>query len=306
MLISMACSGVAQTAMVPSEPTSFEVPPSGDAASQPKTISIQDMLVTGPSNMKLYSLAMITQGKQEGDIDSSYLPGFAVCAADPALPIRSVTARLLGQHYVEGKETPDPEAVALLIKLARDTAEDVQYNAVYFGLARMKNKSDEILNLMIDVAAANREQGLYDRITQSLNDDRDRLIAILDRRLEEGNDIAMYEIYEDLTGKKPVNADKYLTMPSSRPRLFIFKVEGSDPEAVRDDLEKALQECGLTNPNIIVSEAGDSFVLLLRTYITKDYIEVKKAFADHPRFKITQDMWLTPQMEIQIDALRDE
>ena len=276
-----------------------------NAPAAPATISVQEMLVMGPSQLKLHSLAMISQGNVPGEVDESYLPGFKVCAEDPALPVRSVTARLLGRFYVQDKKNPNPEAVELLLKLSKDESPDVRYNAVYFGLTQIADKSDAILNLLIDMAMTHRgEQSLYNRIAESLQNDRQRVADILDKKLQDGDNIAIYEIYEDLTGQMPSNADKYLEMPSSRPRLFIFSGEGSDPEAYKAELEKTLKTEGIENPDVRVSGIGENYLLLLKTYITKDYLTVEKAFANHPKFRITQDMWLTPELEIQIEAMQ--
>lgn len=267
-------------------------------------ISVQEMLVIGHSGLKLHSLAMITQGKVESGVDESFLPGFTVCADDSATPVRSVTARLLGQNFVQGKETPNPEAVALLVKLAKDDSSDVSYNAVYHGLAEIQNKSPEIVELLIEVATKNREQGLYDRIAESLEANREQVIAVLDKKLTSGNEIAIYEIYEDLTGKAPADADKYLDMPSSRPRMFIFKSNEADQNASKANLEKALKSAGLSDPNVEISGTGENYVLLVKTYITKEYKIIEKEFAENPAFNLMQDMWLTPELEIQIDSMK--
>ncbi len=295
LLLAAASVALAQT----------NAPPT-NAPAGPETISIQEMLVIGPSGLKLHSLAMITQGKAKDGVDESFLPGFKVCTEDSATPVRSLTARLLGQHFVEGKETPNPEAVTLLITLAEDESSDVRYSAVYHGLTQIQNKSPEIVELLIDVAVSNREQRLYERIIQSLEGNREQVVRILDKKLKDGDDIAIYEIYEDLAGKKPAGADKYLDMPSSRPKMFIFKGEENDPEAFQAELEKELKAVGIENPELSISGVGDNYVLLLKTYLTKDRIAVEKSFTDHGKFKITQDMWLTPELEIQIDAMREK
>ncbi len=295
LLLAAASVALAQT----------NAPPT-NAPAGPETISIQEMLVIGPSGLKLHSLAMITQGKAKDGVDESFLPGFKVCTEDSATPVRSLTARLLGQNFVEGKETPNPEAVTLLITLAEDESSDVRYSAVYHGLTQIQNKSPKIVELLIDVAVSNREQRLYERIIQSLEGDREQVVRILDKKLKDGDDIAIYEIYEDLAGKKPAGADKYLDMPSSRPKMFIFKGEENDPEAFHAELEKELKAVGIENPELSISGVGDNYVLLLKTYLTKDRIAVEKSFTDHGKFKITQDMWLTPELEIQIDAMREK
>ena len=310
MLAATACSESPKpaTAPVPAEEiqssTNALPPAATNAPAGPKTISIQEMLVIGHSGLKLHSLAMITQGKAKGGVDESFLPGFKVCTEDTATPVRSVTARLLGQYFVEGKETPNPEAVALLVKLAQDESSDVRHSAVYHGLTQIQNKSPEIVALLIDVATTNREQGLYERIVQSLENDRDLVVQILDKKLAEGDNIATYEIYEDLAGKKPVGAEKYLDMPSSRPRMFIFKGGGDEAEAFKAELAAELGSIGIENPELSISGVGENYVILLKTYLTKDRIAVESAFADHEKFQTTQEMWLTPELEIQIEAMR--
>ncbi len=281
-----------------------ETPVPTNAPAGPKTISIQEMLVIGNSGMRLHSLAMITQGKVKDGVDESFLPGFKICAEDPATPVRSVAARIVGQSLVADLDNPNPEAVALLMKLAKDESADVRYSAVYHGLTQIKSKSRENVELLLDIALANREQSLYQRIVDSLIEYQVMATQILDKKLAEGNDIAVFEIYEDMTGKAPVDTDKYLEMPSSRPKMFIIKGGGDDAEAFKTELETELNSVGIENPELFISGVGENYVLLLKTYLTKDRIAVEKAFADHDQFKITQAMWLTPELEIQIEAMR--
>ncbi len=279
--------------------------PATNAPVGPKVITIQEMLVIGTSGLRLHSLAMITQHKLKGGVDESCLPGFKACSDDPATPVRSVTARLLGENFVEGKETPNPEAVELLVKLAKDESPDVRYSAVYHGITQIQDKSPEIVELLVDVASTNREQGLYERIVQSLEKNREQVAQILDQKLAEGDNVAIYEIYEDLAGKPPPHAEKYLDMPSSRPHLFIFNGEGDDPETFKAELEKELKAIGLESPELSISGFGENHVLLLKTYLTRDRIAVEKAFSDSGKFRITQQMWLTPALETQIDAMKN-
>lgn len=305
ILATTACRESTRTATTPAPAQTNALPPAfTNAPAGPSSISIQEMLVVGHSGLKLHSLAMITQGKAKNGVDESFLPGFKVCSDDPAIPVRSVAARLIGQHFVEGKETPNPEAVDLLVKLAKDESADVSYSAVYHGLTQIQGKSTEIVELLIDIASTNREQGLYERIIQSLEGNREQVIQILDKRLADGNDIAIYEIYEDLAGTKPTGAEKYLDMPSSRPKMFIFKGGGDDAETFKADLEAELGSIGIENAEASISGVGENYVLLLKTYLTKDRIAVEEHFADHDKFAVTQAMWLTPELEIQIDAMR--
>jgi|GEM_PF-4789178 len=280
-------------------------PPQTNAPSGPKTTSIQEMLVIGHSSMKLHSLAMITQGKVPGGVDESFLPGFKICAEDPATPVRSITARVMGQSLIAGQDVPNQDAVELLIKLAQDESADVRYSAVYYGLSEIKNKSDEIVELLVDIAASNREQGLHEQIVQSLKESTGQVVEILDRKLDHENSIAFFEIYEGLTGQEPPKADTYLEMPSSRPKMFIFKGDGGDTEAYKSKLESELEAAGMESPEIFISGVGANYVLLLKTYLTRDRLMVEKRFVSHDTYSITQSMWLTPELEIQIEFMRN-
>jgi hypothetical protein len=242
--------------------------PTTNAPAASKTISIQEMLVIGNSGMRLHSLAMITQGKVKGGIDENFLPGFKACSEDPATPVRSVAARIMGQNLIQGMEKPNPEAIELLVKLAQDESADVRFNAVYHGLAQLEEKPDEIVALLLDVAADNREHS------------------------------------QDMTGTPPPDSTRFLDMPSSRPKVFIFKGGETDAEVFNAELSEALQAAGIDSPDLHISGVGANYVLMLKTYLTKDRLAVEKTFSDHSTFKVTQEMWLTPELEIQIDAMR--
>jgi len=291
-LLVMAVPAMAQTSVSTNTPK------------PPHTISIQEMLVTGPPQLKLHSLAMISQGKVKGGVDESFMPGFKVCAEDPAIPIRSVCARIIGQHMVAGKDNPNPEAVALLIKLAKDESKDVRFSAIYHGLTQMKTLPDDIVELLVEIAASHREPTLYGQISKTLKAHHEQVSDILDKKLETGSDIALFEIYEDLTGEPPDNIERYLEMPSSQPRMFIFRGAGKDTDTFKAELEAELKAIGVEGADVQVSGVGENYVLTVKTYITKDRLAVEKHFEGSGGFSITQDFWLTPELETQLETMK--
>ncbi len=301
---SIGCAGEEPAAI--STPVSSTNAPATNAptASGPETISMQEMLVTGSSELKLLTLSLLTQGMYKGEVDGSFLPGFKICAEDSALPIRSVAARLLGQYYVQDKKEPNAEAMELLFRLAKDEAYDVRFNAVYYGLSMVEDKSDELLELLVDTAAKDRDPNLFDRIVESAAADRKRVVAILDRRLKKADNIAVFEIYEAFATKKPENTAAFLQMPSSRPRLFVFSGKEATTESFKKDLEKELKALGIESPVFLEVGSGENRVLMLKTYLTKDYLAVEKAFADHSRFAFSQELWVTPEIELQIEKMQ--
>ena len=302
----LLAASVALASSARSKPAEQETPKLAPPAQSPtasKGISIQEMLVTGPPQLKMHSLVMLNQGHEE-NIDESYLPGFIICSKDTAPPIRGITAKLLGEYFVKDQEDPNPEALNLLMELARDESSDVRFNAVYYGISQIKIKTDETLAFLVGFAVNNREHGMIDRIAESLSDDQDKVVEILDQKLAESDNVAIFEIYEDLTGVAPLNATQYMDMPSSRPRMFILKGSGGDSETEKSALEAELKTLGITHPSVHISGPGKNYVLIVKTYMTQEGIAVEKTFSKDGRFKITQQIWVTPELEIQMEAMR--
>ena len=45
-------------------------------------VSLKEMLISGPPQLKMHALAMITQNKVQEEVDESYLPALRACAGD--------------------------------------------------------------------------------------------------------------------------------------------------------------------------------------------------------------------------------
>jgi len=271
---------------------------------KPKTISVQEMLIIGQPNMRLHALSMISQGKVKGGIDDSYLPGLTACSKDKIMLLRSVSARIIGKEFVDGKETPNPKALTVLKTLAKDPDADVRFSAVYYGLVKIKKMPNDVVDLLIDIAAENRNVNLYKQVVLALRNVQPQTTKILDQKFAKTNSIKLFEIYEDLTGKPPVQNEKLLNQPSSRPMIFIFKPKGENIDAEKKDLIARLKKTGLREPDLFVSGMGKNQFFLLKTLLTKDRLAVEKNFSKNETFKLTQQLWLTPSLEIQFDKMR--
>jgi hypothetical protein len=281
--------------------------PAAAKPAAPSSISVQEMIETGPPQMRLHALAMITQNRVK-ELDDSYLKTFAICAEDKNLPIRSVAARIVGSHWIEaGKE--NPEAISLLLKFSHDEAEDVRFSAVYYGLANVQNKSDAVIKRLIEITDNQREPTLNAKIKEGLKGDKERVKAILNQQLndpDENRAIRAFEIYEDLTGETPDETERFHDMPSSRPMLFIFSTNSDAPEKTKADLERELKKIGIANPDLSFSGPKKQ-VLLLKTYLTGDRLLVSNTFhSEHPDFPLTQQLWLSPKLEAQMNAMKSE
>ena len=76
------------------------------------------------------------------------------CAADGDPQVRAAAASVIGGRYLAALDPPDPRAVALCLKLAADPERPVRKSAVVEGLARITNKSDEVVAALIARAVA--------------------------------------------------------------------------------------------------------------------------------------------------------
>lgn len=283
----------------PTPASTNSIPPSNATS-----ISIQEILISGPPQLKMYALSMISQGKIKGGIDETYLPGLISCADGPSAPLKCVSVRLLGENFIQDIESPNPEVVAALQELSNDESPDVRFNAIYYGLARIKNVTPDLAEQLIEIAAKERTPALQESIVAALTNHTPLVIEILNSKLATENSVAYFELYETFTGEKPPNADKYLDMPSSRPHLIVIKPEGNDIETARSALLAELKKAGLKNPNVNISGTDNMHVLLLTTYITRDYQNAELLLSNHEQFSIMQDLWLTPELEIQIEEMK--
>ncbi|MDF7826957.1 HEAT repeat domain-containing protein [Pontiellaceae bacterium B12227] len=282
-------------------------PPLTNAPNQKSSISLQEMLISGPPQLKMHSLSLIIQGQVKGEIDDSYLPGLKACAEDNSAAIRSFAARLLGVHFIQNKETPNAEALSTLEKLAYDPSDDVRFNAVYHGLSQIETITPQHAELLIDLAAKEQKPILKDRIIVALANYQPQVEEILNKKLQGNNAMAYFEIYEEFTGKAPENSEKFLNMPSSRPRMFVIKAkQGGASASAKRKLTKALAQAGIKDPTISISGTGENYVLMLTTYIAKDYLTAKKFLGNAPDYGVVQDMLLTPELEVQLESMRPE
>jgi len=265
------------------------------------TVTVKEMLVTGPPQMKMHSLAMITQGHVKGGIDASYLDAFTTCSSDPMTPIRSITARILGQHFIQDQETPNPRALELLLKLSQDDSPDVRFSAVAHGLCKLTQLNDNVIDTLIQVALQHREATLLEAIKTTLADNP-QVENRLQNKLSTSKDIACFELYHEWLGSLPADADAYLTLPSSRPKLIVFTPTNPDPQSAAAELQRQLSSLDISHTLIQPRDPNAAPILMLKTYITKEYIDIEKTFANHEQFPITQTLWLTPEIELQLET----
>ena len=264
-------------------------------------VTIKEMLISGPPHLKMHSLAMIIQKRIPGSIDASYLDAIETCSTNSMAPIRSITARILGEYFIQDQKKPEARALEILLTLAQDTNADVRFSAVALGLCKLQSMTPEVLKTLITIATTDRRAPLLEAIQYAIAD-LPECKQYLENKLQGQADIAYYELYRDLMESEPIHDAAYLELPSSRPRLFIFSIGNTEPQTAALELQRQLKEIGIDHNLIQSNDPQATSMLMLKTFITKEYIEVEKHFSNHEQFPITQTFWVTPEIEIQLQT----
>ena len=264
-------------------------------------VSVKEMLISGPPQLKMHSLAMITQKRIPGTIDASYLDAFAACSTNSMAPIRSITARILGEYFIQDQTNPETRALEMLLTLAQDANADVRFSAVALGLCKLQSMTPEVLKTLITIATTDRRAPLLEAIQNTIADLPESK-QYLENKLQSQADIAYYELYRELMDDEPIHAAAYLDVPSSRPRLFVFSIGNAESQTAALELQRQLKEIGIEHNLIQSNDPQTTSMLMLKTFITKEYIEVEKHFTNHDQFPITQALWVTPEIEVQLQT----
>ena len=264
-------------------------------------VSVKEMLISGPPQLKMHSLVMITQKRIPGTVDASYLDAFAACSTNSMAPIRSITARILGECFIQDQTDPEARAIEMLLNLSQDTNADVRFSAVALGLCKLQSISSEVLKTLITIATTDRRAPLLEAIQNTIADLPESK-QYLENKLQSQADIAYYELYRELVHSDPIHDAAYLELPSSRPRLFVFSTGNVEPRTASLELQRQLKEIGIEHNLIQSNDPQTTSMLMLKTFITREYIEVEKHFTNHDQFPITQALWVTPEIEVQLQT----
>jgi serine/threonine protein kinase/protein involved in polysaccharide export with SLBB domain len=163
------------------------------------------VLASGSSEERLKALQTILAQRIALIMDDSFVAAFAKCAEDKDRQVRVQTTIIAGANWVWEAQEQNPEAIQLMLKLSKDDVRDVRYNAVYYGLSTVRNKSDDVIRRLLEMAFEDREWNLFNRIEWGLRDDRDRVATMLTEYINEENEAhsnAAREVFKQLTGRE--------------------------------------------------------------------------------------------------------
>lgn len=168
-----------------------------------KLPQIKKDLMSGHTEERLETLKLIQQHRLTLIMNEEFIPAFAASASDDSAKVRNLTAVQIGGTWIWGQKNQPQEAIDLILKLSNDTDRQVRYNAVYYGLSTIREKSDKVIKRLLEMALTDREANLYHRIAWGLQSQRPDAARILDDWIQ-NEDLdrqkAAESIYKDMTG----------------------------------------------------------------------------------------------------------
>lgn len=168
---------------------------------------LREVLMSGSSDERFQALQTILEKRIALIMDDSFLAAFAKCAEDTNPRVRVQTTIIAGHRWIwEAPQDQHPEAMRLMLKLSKDDDRDVRFNAVYYGLSTVREKSDEIIERLLEMAFADREPNLFHRIEWGLRNDRERVAKMLNEYIagkDKDDARAAREVFKQLTEAEP-------------------------------------------------------------------------------------------------------
>ena len=169
---------------------------------------IKEALLAGDTINRNETLKLIRAKGLTLIMDDSFINAFAACANDPDATVRNNATKLIGGHWIWKAKSQNPDAIKLVLTLSKDENREVRYNSVYYGLSTVREKDEEVIRRLLEMAFEDRERNLYRRITWGLKRDQEKTVEILNDYIN-GSDPThskqAREIYKDMTGQTTVS-----------------------------------------------------------------------------------------------------
>jgi biopolymer transport protein ExbD len=173
-----------------------------------KLPEIKEKLLNGDSETRRGVIRLINDNAIALIMDDSFIEAWKACGKDPDWRIRNQAARTFGNNLIWGVPEQKPEAIDLMLELSRDEVREVRYNAVYFGLSTVRDKSEAVVKRLVDIAMDDREWNMFNRIQWGLRDSQAIAARILESYMDRYETdprlaSAAFSCYQDIVGKPP-------------------------------------------------------------------------------------------------------
>jgi peroxiredoxin len=280
---------------------------------------LRQALLTGDSQARRDVFQTITRKDLSAILDDSFLPALRAAATDSDSSVRAQVAQLVGGLWVWGAKDQDPNAIEFLLKLSTDSARDVRYTAVYYGLSNVRNASEPVVRRLIEMALADHENDLHGRIVWGLKGPVRATPELVTKTLAEYLDRAksdlrhaacVYALYRDILEKEPPSEWNLARIRERYPEDLFgvpFSAKGSfqpqDADALWAEFAKSLPQ-GITAECLVFPKERRREILCVAKVRGKEQVEVVKSFIEnHPRLSLKETVPLSLSFQLYFEEL---
>jgi parallel beta-helix repeat protein len=212
-------------------------------------------------------------GGENVEEDNKILDILAKYTKDSDQMVREQLAGETSNMYIwSTRGEQNPKAIAIALEMVKDPDPDVRHSAIYFGLSTVRNKSEEVMQALLDVIYKDRDRENYERVAWGLRGDRAKVKKLLDADMagfqtDPEKALRAFEIYGDMLEESPTTPDWVASMAAiTGNKEAAFYLTAKDPKT-RTDLpafRTAVRDTLLKN-----KERGERW--LKQFYLDKSY-----------------------------------
>ena len=179
---------------------------------QDKLPEMKRLLVEGDSEERKQILNTILADRVYLIMDDSFVQAFVKCAEDSSKEVRKNAVIIVGEHWVWRAQQQNQAAIDWMLTMSEDPERSVKYNAVYYGLSVVRDKTDSVIQRLLEIAITDREPNLYGRIKWGIRSDKTRALEMLQRMLLAAESEALkkkiIEVHDNFFGvdRSPIGA----------------------------------------------------------------------------------------------------
>ena len=132
-------------------------------------ISIDEMLISGPTQLKMHALIQISENQINEDYNENLIEALTVTSTNSDIAIRTLTAKSVGKLFIQNKKHPNDKAIKILFKLSEDINSEVSLSAIK-ELCKIKEMHNDLIEKLIRIIEHDRRQIIIDTVKNRISD----------------------------------------------------------------------------------------------------------------------------------------
>jgi hypothetical protein len=254
-------------------------------------------LMNGDSKSRRETLDLIHRNRIALIMDESFIPAFAAAAQDSDREVRQEATQIAGGRWIWHDGAQPPAAIDLMLRQSRDLAREVRYEAMYYGLSTIRNRSDEVVERMVEMTLQDgMDNGdVRQRILWGLREEKATLRRVLEKWITGADQIRAlfaYGLYLDVFAAQPdaLGAVSDLLQNPDKPiahAIGLMPTAGSKPDSAGQFLKllRELLPAPYGDRILWPSESGPPFVFVQEPEIAA----IKNALIKSPQVKVAME-----------------